>query len=77
MIVSKFIFTLLIFGLYCSLIACSTSATSLQELSKELFSEYPYEVDTDRNKKLYSINCDKINKENFSINDYDKIKTNY
>lgn len=74
MIVSKFIFTLLIFGLYCSLITCSTSATSLQELSKELFSEYPYEVDTDRNKSSTQLIVIKINKENFSINDYDKIK---
>ncbi|MDC4635084.1 hypothetical protein OHV71_18025 [Acinetobacter baumannii] len=74
MIVRKFIFTLLIFGLYCSLITCSTSATSLQELSKELFSEYPYEVDTDRNKSSTQLIVIKINKENFSINDYDKIK---
>ena len=67
MIVSKFIFTLLIFGLYCSLIACSTSATSLQELSKELFSEYPYEVDTDRNKSSTQLIVIKINKENFRL----------
>ncbi|GAA5561559.1 hypothetical protein Asch03_03064 [Acinetobacter schindleri] len=74
MIVRKFIFSLLILGLYCSLIACSTNVTSLQELSKELFSEYPYEVDTDRNKRSTQLIVIKINKENFSINDYDKIK---
>ncbi|MBR7692049.1 hypothetical protein WDA43_17360 [Acinetobacter nosocomialis] len=74
MIVRKFIFSLLILGLYCSLIACSTNATSLQVLSKELFSEYPYEVDTDRNKRSTQLIVIKINKENFSINDYDKIK---
>ncbi|MDO7228300.1 hypothetical protein [Acinetobacter nosocomialis] len=74
MIVRKFIFSLFIFGLYYSLIACSTNVTSLQELSKELFSEYPYEVDTDRNKSSTQLIVIKINKENFSINDYDKIK---
>ncbi|HFX6225861.1 hypothetical protein [Acinetobacter nosocomialis] len=74
MIVRKFIFSLFIFGLYCSLIACSTNVTSLQELSKELFSEYPYEVDTVRNKSSTQLIVIKINKENFSINDYDKIK---
>lgn len=70
----KFIFSLFIFGLYCFLIACSTNATSLQELSKELFSEYPYVIDTDRNKSSTQLIVIKINKENFSINDCDKIK---
>ncbi len=70
----KFIFSLFIFSLYCSLIACCTNATSLQELSKELFSEYPYEVDTDRNKSSTQLIVIKINKENFSINDYNEIK---
>ena len=62
------------FSLYCSLIACSTNPTSLQELSKELFSEYLYEVDTDRNKSSTQLIVIKINKENFSINDYNEIK---
>lgn len=53
---------LLILGLYCSLIACSTNATSLQELSKELFSEYPYEVDTDRNKSFTQLIVIKLKK---------------
>ena len=52
-----------------SLIACSTNATSLQELSKELFIEYTFEVDTDRNKSSTQLIVIKINKENFSIND--------
>lgn len=39
-----------------------------------MFSEYPYEVDTDRNKSSTQLIVIKINKENFSINDYDKIK---
>ncbi|HAV3170638.1 hypothetical protein NQ777_04460 [Acinetobacter baumannii] len=74
MIMRKFIFSLFIFSLYCSLIACSTNATSLQELSKELFSEYLYEVDTDRNKSSTQLIVIKINKENFSINDYNDVK---
>lgn len=74
MIVRKFIFSLFIFSLYCSLIACSTNPTSLQELSKELFSEYLYEVDTDRNKSSTQLIVIKINKENFSINGYNEIK---
>ncbi|BFM54466.1 hypothetical protein JUNP402_2589 [Acinetobacter baumannii] len=74
MIVRKFIFSLFIFSLYCSLIACSTNPTSLQELSKELFSEYLYEVDTDRNKSSTQLIVIKINEENFSINDYNEIK---
>ncbi|MCL8297461.1 hypothetical protein M9Y33_17070, partial [Acinetobacter baumannii] len=74
MIVRKFIFSLFIFSLYCSLIACSTNATSLQELSNELFSTYKYEVDTDRNKSSTQLIVIKINKENFSINDYNDVK---
>ncbi|WP_457968870.1 hypothetical protein [Acinetobacter calcoaceticus] len=74
MVVKKIIFSLSIFGLYCSLIACSTDSSSLKELSKELFSEYPYEVETDRNKSSTQVIVIKIDKENFSINDYDKVK---
>ncbi|HEJ0082716.1 TPA: hypothetical protein SLO34_003595, partial [Acinetobacter baumannii] len=46
----------------------------LKKLSNELFSTYKYEVDTDRNKSSTQLIVIKINKENFSINDYNDVK---
>ncbi|MEF3807421.1 hypothetical protein [Acinetobacter baumannii] len=46
----------------------------LKKLSNELFITYKYEVDTDSNKSSTQLLVIKINKENFSINDYNDVK---
>lgn len=68
------IFSIIIMG--CSSInkQATIQSVDLEKLTHELFNDYPYKYDTNREKKYTNLIVVTIPKDHFNSNDYEKIK---